>query len=442
MKKLLVAILFLATSGLAQDYSQTAKRIWGNNVSPTSCVYSATADPVIIYSGTLYVCGVGNTFAAAGGGGSGTVTSATIVQGTGVTLSGTCTSTTILNCTVNAVGTGANTALSNLASVAINTDLLPTSAGSSNIGSALLPWGTGYFQSISVPGTGSVAGNIGLGQGTAPSLNANQIQFIGPASVQAAGWQWVLPGTENAAIGVPQLGIASGHRSTVTLVGESGTGNFCMVTNCALVTPNLGVPSSLDLANATDLPAAAIPLPTATAIGGAYFNYLQNIGGVNNTAALGAITTGQIALSFVNLSIGTVADHIVLNVQTADNSANQYDIVGYGPKCDNTNASVPLAFHTGAITSSTYFSATGTSKVVPLAQTYIFPSGMYCVGFTSGAASPTLVLGGTTTGAAVFFATNTKISGGGNTGPSTITAPAASYNQNGGQIAMQLYFLQ
>ena len=50
---------------------------------------------------------------------------------------------------------GANTALSNLATIAINTSLLPASSGSANIGSAALPFGIGFFNTqVDVPTSG------------------------------------------------------------------------------------------------------------------------------------------------------------------------------------------------------------------------------------------------------------------------------------------------
>ena len=49
------------------------------------------------------------------------------------------------DCVAQTGGGGANTALSNLATVAINTSLLPASSGSANIGSAALPFGIGFF---------------------------------------------------------------------------------------------------------------------------------------------------------------------------------------------------------------------------------------------------------------------------------------------------------
>lgn len=61
----------------------------------------------------------------------------------------------ILTSEVNA--TYANKALSNLASVAINTHLLPASSGSANLGSALLPFGSIYANgTVSLPSTTSI----------------------------------------------------------------------------------------------------------------------------------------------------------------------------------------------------------------------------------------------------------------------------------------------
>lgn len=53
--------------------------------------------------------------------------------------------------------------------------------------------------------------------------------------------------------------------------GVSGTGNVCLVTNCALVTPNLGTPSAAVLTNATGLPistgVSGLGTGVATALG-------------------------------------------------------------------------------------------------------------------------------------------------------------------------------
>src|SRR6185437_6399646 len=47
--------------------------------------------------------------------------------------------------------------------------------------------------------------------------------------------------------------------------GTTGTGGVVLATSPTLTTPNLGVPSALDLANATDLSASALPASGVTA---------------------------------------------------------------------------------------------------------------------------------------------------------------------------------
>lgn len=88
MKTLLrfILLLALAVPLWGQDSSHTAYRILGTGSSPTSCTYSATADPVIVYSGTVYVCGVLGTYVSVGN--LGTVTSVTFT-GDGTVLSST-----------------------------------------------------------------------------------------------------------------------------------------------------------------------------------------------------------------------------------------------------------------------------------------------------------------------------------------------------------------
>jgi hypothetical protein len=86
----------------------------------------------------------------------------------------------------NGASSGANTALSNLSSVAINTNLLCASAGSCNLGSSSIPFGTGYFGSGVQTGLGSgVAGYWAPAQGTAPTLSSftHSVVHYAPTSV-------------------------------------------------------------------------------------------------------------------------------------------------------------------------------------------------------------------------------------------------------------------
>ena len=79
---------------------------------------------------------------------------------------------------------GANTALSNLSAVAINTSLLPASAGSASIGSAALPFATDFEQSLEL--IGSTSGHFILqAASTTTSWTATA-----PAAVCASGQYW------------------------------------------------------------------------------------------------------------------------------------------------------------------------------------------------------------------------------------------------------------
>jgi hypothetical protein len=89
----------------------------------------------------------------------------------------------VYSCTTPAMN-GANTALSNLASVAINTSLLPASAGSANLGSAAKPFGTSFDQVLEL--MGSTSGNFQL-QAAAVTTSWTA---TAPAAVCASGQYW------------------------------------------------------------------------------------------------------------------------------------------------------------------------------------------------------------------------------------------------------------
>jgi len=110
-----------------------------------------------------------------GGGGiqsiNGDTTSAQVIAaGTGISVSTASGTTTISS----SGSSGANVELSNLSGVAVNTDLVPASTGSSNIGSATLPWGSGYFAT---------------GVGTGPL----------PPTTGSGNYLWLIPSSGNGA---------------------------------------------------------------------------------------------------------------------------------------------------------------------------------------------------------------------------------------------------
>ena len=183
-------------------------------------------------------------------------------------------------------GSGANTALSNLSAVAINTSLLPGSASSTDLGSASFPWRTIFVGGVQTPTTG-VAGLLSLGQGTAPSLGANSVNIYSPTSVQAAGWGWLLPGTENASAGVLNFSAVASHITTLSVVGYSSIfglgspltteGDTLIYTSSANARLGVGANNTVLTSNGTDpLWGAVTPSMTTNPTGTGSTFVLQN----------------------------------------------------------------------------------------------------------------------------------------------------------------------
>jgi hypothetical protein len=84
----------------------------------------------------------------------------------------------------SSVAASANQALSNLSSVAINTSLLPATAGSANLGSAALPFGTDFEQALELMGSSS--GNFKL----QASATTTSWTATAPAAVCGANQYW------------------------------------------------------------------------------------------------------------------------------------------------------------------------------------------------------------------------------------------------------------
>jgi len=127
----------------------------------------------------------------------------------------------------------------------------------------------------------------------------------------------------------------------------------------------------------------------------------------------------------------TSASYIMFYVKTADNSANLYDFGLYGPNCKGGQTNVPLIAHTGAVAGSSINSGGTGTAIVALSgapiTTNLVP-GWYCIGITSSVASPTLIVGlssTTTYPDLAAFSSATSASGttsGGVLNP-TVTAP-------------------
>jgi hypothetical protein len=108
---------------------------------------------------------------------------------------------------------------------------------------------TGAVAAASFSTSGSVAGSLQIGQGTAPTLGTTAITHYAPTSVTSYGVRW--PGV--AATGF-LLGTNGTNDDVLSWVGFSGTGNVARVSSPAFTTPDLGTPSAATLTNATGLP--------------------------------------------------------------------------------------------------------------------------------------------------------------------------------------------
>lgn len=131
----------------------------------------------------------------------------------------------------NAGSGGANASLSNLASTAINADLLPASAGGANIGSVSLPFNTVYANQFKVPGnsTAEIIGNEGSCS-TSPIGTGMDVLCAGDATSHTMLTSYnggaFLSVPQRVAVGTAMLGttaVASGACSSTVTVTATGT---------------------------------------------------------------------------------------------------------------------------------------------------------------------------------------------------------------------------
>lgn len=144
----------------------------------------------------------------------------------------------------------------------------------------------------------------------------------GAANVQK--WQGTALSAGDIKANEPVLEVFDGTNWQISNVGlTSGSGAVCLVTNCALTTPALGVPSALVLTNATGLPAASVLI-------GALAN-----GMTATTQSAGDSSTDLATDSFVTTAVSNAIAGVnpavaVLAATTGTNLTGTYVQVGGG----------------------------------------------------------------------------------------------------------------
>jgi len=208
-------------------------------------------------------------------------------------------------------GGGANTALSNLAGVAINTTLLPGSAGTVNLGSGTLPFGDVFLAGTSgTPGTNNFkitgASTSGLQTITLPDAS-------GTVCLQSAAACGFAPSSGSANYIQNQIAGAQAGDFYINGTGRAATLNGTTGINTGAVAGTQRIDASGNLVNIV-----ALTLSGAVS-GGTSFTGSGNVnstGGNIQTNSVDRISNGG---NLVN--IGTITSGLI-NSQTISSAAN------------------------------------------------------------------------------------------------------------------------
>lgn len=224
MKKLLTLLLLLGTTSLYAQFFGPAHRV---QLSPP--VTFATLPSAL--DGTMLYCSDCTSASPTAGGGTGAI----VKMENGSWNGG------------GGSGSGATLALDNLASVAINTSLLPGTDGASNLGSASLTWGSVFVSATGGVSWGASGDFLKYSNGVGP--------VFGDSSTGKTLTQNVQSLTANRAVTWPNSGgtvaLTTSNVATATALAANGA-------DCSAGNYPLGVDASGAVENCTAAPAAGV----------------------------------------------------------------------------------------------------------------------------------------------------------------------------------------
>lgn len=358
---------------------------------------------------------------------------ATLTQGSGITVTNGHNTITIAATTsiASATSNGAMyaTGASSGTSTGAMTDgqlLIGDSTGAPQLntitaGTGVTVTGGHHTITLATTGTGYVGTNTQTANYTAVSGDSGKLVIMNCTS--ACQFTLFASPTSNYKVGVLSIGSTL---ATVSLNGKNFNGASAAVTLNSFEpvdfisdgTNYFGRPP-LVAGSGTSLTGASngLTFTSGTAQTGVWF---QMSTGSSGTAPVSSANNTYIS-SFIPVSTFS-AGHMVVNVSTADNSANLYDFGIY-------NAAGTLMCHTGALTGSTSFATTGLKNLAFISACNLVGGTRYNFAATGNAT--TLALMFTATGAVVVALNHTVVSTGGTTSGgvlnSSVTIPTDSY---------------
>ncbi|HSX17210.1 MAG TPA: hypothetical protein VLH86_03860 [Patescibacteria group bacterium] len=254
--------------------------------------------------------------------------------------------TTAGNCLGGGTG-GANTSLSNLTGVAINTALLPGAAGTINLGSATLPFGDFYLAGTSgTPGTN----NFKLTGAATAARTITIPDASGTVCLQSAAACGFAPTSGSANYIQNQTGSNQTADFQISGSGRAATLNATTGINTGAIGGTQRIDASGNLVNIGNLTATgAITVASAGAgndviIDGADQFIVQDVSVLNNNVTI----SGQAADALTVKSSGNGSGVVVLNVQQSDgDSAARITDTGTIAAGNGTNIAGILALAKG-----------------------------------------------------------------------------------------------